>query len=145
MTSERGSGQNGDPQKPCKVTRHHATAVDFNLPEHMLAALLSTVTHAAAPAPLRTELTLTHIAAGKWRADYVFAKPVTAVELGAQAGRYRQQAWRALTPGVTLVAREDKESLRSAAPLTRLSVEISAYDDFAEGQYALIDRLSDGG
>lgn len=110
----------------------------------LLAALVGTA-HAATPAPLRTELTLTHIAADKWRADYVFAEPVTAVELGAQIGPYRKQAWRPLTPGVELVAHDDNEGLRSASPLTRLSVEISAYDDFAEGQYAPIDRFSDGG
>jgi hypothetical protein len=110
----------------------------------LVAALVGTA-HAATPAPLHTELTLTHIAADKWRADYVFAEPITAVELGAQAGPYRKQAWRPLTPGVELVAHDDNEGLRSASPLTKLSVEISAYDDFAEGQYAPIDRFSDGG
>lgn len=112
----------------------------------LLLAALAGAAHAAHPTPpVRTELTLTHIAADKWRADYVFAKPITAVELGAQIGAYRKQAWRPLTPGVELVAHEDKESLRSASPLTKLSVEISAYDDFADGQYAPIDRFSDGG
>ncbi|RNF83207.1 hypothetical protein [Montanilutibacter psychrotolerans] len=110
----------------------------------LLAALVGTV-HAAAPAPLPTKLTLTHIAADKWRADYVFAEPITAVELGAQVGPYRKQAWRPLTPGVELVADDGSEAMRSASPLTELSVEISAYDDFDEGQYAPIDRFSDGG
>lgn len=110
----------------------------------LLASLLG-IAHAAAPRPLRTELTLTHVGVDKWRADYVFAEPVTAVDLGDPVGPYRKQAWRVLTPGVDLVARADRESLRSARPLTRLSVEISAYDDFAEGQYAPINRFSDGG
>jgi hypothetical protein len=101
--------------------------------------------HAAAPTPVHTELTLTHLAADKWRADYVFAEPITAIDLGAQPGAYRKQAWRVLTPGVELVAHDDNEGLRSASPLKELSVEISAYDDFAEGQYAPIDRFSDGG
>ncbi len=110
----------------------------------LLAALVSTA-HAAAPAPWRTELTLTHIAPDKWRADYVFAEPVTTVEWGAPVGPYRKQAWRPLTPGVELVAHEDNEGMRSAAPLTQLSLEISAYDGFTLGQYAPIDRFSDGG
>jgi hypothetical protein len=110
----------------------------------LLAALAGTV-HAATPAPLRTELTLTRIAVDTWRADYIFAKPVTAIELGAQIGPYRSQAWCLLTPGVALVAHGDDESLRSAAPLTRLSIEISAYDAFVDGQYAPIGRFSDGG
>ena len=110
----------------------------------LFASLVGTA-RAAAPAPLHTELTLTHIAVDKWRADYVFAKPVTAVDLGARIGLYREQAWRLLTPGVRLVADDDTESLRSAAPLTRLSVEISAYDEFVDAQYAPIDRFSDGG
>lgn len=44
-----------------------------------------------------------------------------------------------------LVAHDDKEALRSASPLTRLGVEISAYDDFVDGRYAPSDRFSDGG
>lgn len=113
----------------------------------LLAALVTFggVARAAAPAPLRTELTLTHVAADKWRADYVFAEAVTAIELGAQVGPYRKTAWRALTPGVELVAKGDNESIRSARPLTRLSLEIRAYDGFTEGQYAPLARFSDGG
>jgi len=110
-----------------------------------LAGAASAQATQAAPAPLHTELTLTHIAADKWRADYVFAEPVTAVEWGAQVGPYRKQAWRSLTPGVELVAHEDNEGMRSAAPLTRLSLEVSAYDGFTEAQYSPIDRFSDGG
>jgi hypothetical protein len=110
----------------------------------LLATLMSTA-NAAAPAPLRTELTLTHVAADKWRADYVFSEPVTAIELGTQIGSYRKQAWRVLTPKVELVADGDNEGLRSAARLTRLSVEISAYDEFDLAQYAPINRFSDGG
>jgi len=111
----------------------------------LLFAVLASTAHAAPPRPLHTELTVTHIAADKWRADYVFAEPVTAVELGAQAGSYRLHAWRTLTQGVRLVTQDDKESMQSASPLTKLSVEISAYDNFAEGQYAPINRFSDGG
>lgn len=110
----------------------------------LLAALVGTV-HATAPAPLRTELTLTHVAPDKWRADYVFAEPITALQLGDQIGPYRSQAWRPLTPGVELVAHEDRESLRSASPLTRLSVEISAYGQVEPAHYAPINRFSDGG
>ena len=113
----------------------------------LLLAALANGAHAAAPgpAPLRTEITLTHIAADKWRADYVFAEPVTAMELGSQVGQYRRQAWRPLTPGVELVAVGDNESLRSAASITGLSVEIKLFDAFAEAQYAPTSRFSDGG
>lgn len=101
--------------------------------------------HAATPAPLHTELTVTHVAAEKWRADYVFAEPVTILELGPQVGLYRKQAWNILTPGVTLTAHEENESLHSTMPLTKLSVEISRYDDFDMAQYAPINHFSDNG
>jgi hypothetical protein len=111
----------------------------------LLLAALAGGAHAATPAPLRTEITLTHIAADRWRADYVFSEPVNAIELGSQVGQYRRQAWRPLTPGVELIVVDNKESLRSAASVTGLSVEIKAFDEFAEGQYAPINRFSDGG
>lgn len=119
----------------------------FSLPTGAawLLALLVGAAQATAPAPLHTELTLTHVAADKWRADYVFSEPVTAIDLGPQVGQYRRQAWLPLTAGVTLSSGDDREALRSAAALTRLSVEISAFDAFAEGQYAPINRFSDGG
>ena len=114
----------------------------------VLSILFSTLVgtaYAASPAPLRTELTLTHVAPDKWRADYVFAEPVTLVDLGEQVGPYRQQAWRPMTPGVELVASGDHDSLRSASPLTRLSVEISAYGQVDPAKYAPINHFSDGG
>jgi hypothetical protein len=111
----------------------------------LLAAVIGTEAHAAGAPALPTELTLTHVSADQWRADYVFAEPVTAIDLGAQVGLYREKAWRPLTPGVELVAKDGHESLVSAKPLSKLSVEIRAYDDFDEAQYAPIDRFSDGG
>lgn len=132
------------------IARDHRSRHGLRLPAIwacaglLLAALMGTA-RAATPAPLQTGLTLTHIAADKWRADYVFAEPVTAIELGAQVGSYRKQAWRPLTPGVELVADGDSEGLRSAQPLTTLSVEISPHDAFDEGNYAPINRFSNGG
>jgi hypothetical protein len=110
-------------------------------------AALAGGAHAAAPAAAlpRTEITLTRVAVDRWRADYVFAEPVSAIDLGSPVGQYRKQAWRALTPGVELIAADDKESLRSAVPITGLSVEIKAFDEFAENQYVPISRFSDGG
>src|SRR4051812_33852 len=64
----------------------------------MLLVFLAGAAAAGTPRPLHTELTLTHIAADRWRADYAFAEPVTQLDLGARAGSYRQQAWRVLTP-----------------------------------------------
>lgn len=110
----------------------------------VLAAFVGAV-QAAAPAPLRTGLTLTHVAPDKWRADYVFAEPVTSVDLGEQVGPYRQRAWRPLTPGVAWEASEDHDILRSASPLTRLSVEITAYGQVDPAKFAPINHFSDGG
>ncbi len=97
---------------------------------------------------LPTRLTLTHTATDTWRADYVMAEPVTAIDFGAAAQvlEFRKKAWRVLTPGVTLVERDGKE-LASAGgkPFTTLSVEIGTYKPFAQGSYAAINRFSDGG
>jgi hypothetical protein len=112
----------------------------------LLLAVFASTSLAADTPPLHTELTLTHVAADKWRADYVFAEPVTALDFGPQIGPYRQQAWRPLTAGVTLVADGGNEGLRtSGKPLRALSIEIDAYSAFAEKQYSPIDRFSDGG
>jgi hypothetical protein len=100
---------------------------------------------AATPTPLHTDLTLTHTAPGTWRADYVFDEPVSALELGPQVGAFRKEAWRPLSPGLTLVQRGNEEVLEIAGkPLSKLSIEIKAYRPFAEGNYSPINRFSNG-
>ena len=101
---------------------------------------------ASEPSPLHVELTLTHIAADKWRADYSFAEPITALDLGPQVGPYRKQSWRPLTPGLVLAEKGQDEGLRSEGkPVEKMSVEIKAYRPYAQGNYAPIDHFSDGG
>lgn len=112
----------------------------------LLMAFFTSTSEAANSLPLHTELTLTHVAADKWRADYVFAEPVTALDFGPQIGPYRRRAWRPVTDAVTLVADGENEGLRiTGKPLNALSIEISAYASFAQGHFAPIDHFSDGG
>ena len=108
--------------------------------------VLSPAVYARADTPLPVRFTLTHIAADTWRADYVLAEPVTSIELGAKAGAYRSRAWRMLTPGLSLVERDGQEALTSeGAPFSRVSIEVSLFLPYAEGNYTPFDRMSDGG
>lgn len=120
----------------------------------LLSALLLLCCYAGSPSPacaadakpLRTQLTLTHTAPGVWRADYVFAEPVTALELGQQVGPFRSQSWRVLTPGVALLPHGSDEALVVARkPVKAISIDIMSYRPFAEGTYAPINGFSDGG
>lgn len=96
--------------------------------------------------PVSVRLSLTHIAADKWRADYVFAEPIDILRLGPPVGAYRKQAWRVLTPGVMLDEVAGQESLRSVGkPMSVLSVEVSLYDALIIDNYTAFDRFSDGG
>jgi len=96
--------------------------------------------------PLPVQFKLTHIAPDKWRADYVLAEPVTRIDLGRKPGDYRKQAWRILTPGVSLVELPDQESISAdGKAFSKFSVEVSLFLPYAEKNYTPFDRMSDGG
>jgi hypothetical protein len=102
--------------------------------------------HAETTTPLPVQFKLTHIAADKWRADYVLAEPVTSINLGPPVGEYRKQAWRILTPGVALVALPEQESVSAGGKaFSAFSVEVSLFLPYEEGSYTAFDRMSDGG
>jgi hypothetical protein len=118
--------------------------------KRLLCILLSLVwlpaVHATAVSPLPARFRLTHIAADKWRADYVLAAPVSRIELGPKPGEYRANAWRILTPGLKLVALPDQEVISGGgASFSKFSVEVSLFLPYAEGSYTPFDRMSDGG
>jgi hypothetical protein len=106
----------------------------------------SAAAQADTPAPLPVHLKLTHISADKWRADYVLAEPVTSIDLGPRVGEYRQQAWRVLTPGLSLAELKGQESIGAGGrAFSAFSVEVSLFLPFLEGNYTAFDRMSDNG
>lgn len=111
-----------------------------------LFASLGQTARAATEAPVPARLNLTHVAADKWRADYVFSEAINSLQLGPAVAGYRKQAWRVLTPGVALVESDGQESLRSAGKaINTLSLEIKLHAPFALDNYTPMDRFSDGG
>jgi len=121
----------------------------MNIPLLRLLAILFLVipvAHAQPGAPVDAQLRLTHIAADKWRADYLLAEPVESIDLGPKVGNYRQQAWRILTPGVALTGQADQDTISAGGKnFSAFSVEVSLFLPYAEGNYTAFDRMSDGG
>ncbi len=87
---------------------------------------------------------LAHVAEGKWRVDYEFSEPITALEFST-VGDYRQTAWKVLTPAVRYQAGDNTEAYIADQPMQRLSLEVSAYGQFEPKNYAPNNRFSDGG
>lgn len=100
----------------------------------------------AAPAkPLDVRLHLTHLSSDKWRADYQFSEPVDSLHFN-RAGAYRTQAWRLLTPGLTLAARDNQEVISAGGKrFSSVSVEVALYLPYELDNYTAFDRFSDGG
>ena len=102
---------------------------------------------AAQAAGLVAEVRLSRIDEDTWRADYVFARPVTSLRLD-RVGNFRQEAWKPLSPGVFLatdLAAEADVLSMAGRPFRQLSVEIKRYDVLIPKQYLAVDRFSDGG
>ncbi|MES2127836.1 MAG: hypothetical protein V4463_11245 [Pseudomonadota bacterium] len=101
--------------------------------------------HADAGKPINARLHVTHLSSDKWRADYVLSEPVEAVQFDP-AGAYRAQAWRVLTPGMSLEKRDEQERISAGGKrFTAFSVEISLYLPYDLDKYTAFDRFSDGG
>ena len=110
-----------------------------------LFASLAQPANAEAGKPIEARLHVTHVSADKWRADYELSEPVDAIRFDP-AGAYRAQAWRVLTPGLTLEKRDDQERISGAGkPFASFSVEISLFLPYDLDKYTAFDRFSDGG
>lgn len=94
--------------------------------------------------PLKVDVR--HVANDKWRVDYQFTQPVTAITMPTVAD-YRQRAWKILTPGMRLeaVGEQDVIAATSGKPFMAASVEITTFDGFAPKDYASFTRFTDGG
>lgn len=94
---------------------------------------------------LAVTVDVSHVGKDKWRVDYRFAQPVTAVKL-ASVGDYRQKAWKMLTAGMRLSAEPEFDTIATnGKPFRVASVEISTFDGLAPKQYAPFNRFSNGG
>ncbi len=99
-----------------------------------------------ANAVVQAQLRLIHISADKWRADFSFAEPVTAVQFWQQFGDYRKTTWRVLTPGIRLEQQGSQDRLTADGKLiAKVSVEIELYLPFQEDGGTLFNRFSNGG
>lgn len=100
----------------------------------------------AQPLPrLAAEVDVSHVGKDRWRVEYRFERPVTAVRL-EPVGDYRQAAWKVLTPGMALRTDAQSDLLTAdGKPFSRASVEISTFDGLAPKTYAPFTRFSDGG
>ena len=100
----------------------------------------------AGPGPgLAVTVDVSHVGKDKWRVDYRFSQPVTAVKL-ASVGEDRHKAWKMLTAGVRLKADPEFDIIASdGKPFRVASVEIDTFDGRPEKQYAPFNRFSDGG
>jgi hypothetical protein len=95
---------------------------------------------------LAARVTITRLAADRWRVDYEFGEPVAGVVYDPPVAGYREQAWRPATPGVRLVLRDGDEALVSSdSALMRLSVEVHRHGAFAHDRYSPQVPYSDGG
>ncbi|KFN42604.1 hypothetical protein [Arenimonas oryziterrae] len=112
----------------------------------LLLLLLPCGAIAAEPAPVKGSLTLRHVSADVWQADYRFSEAVDAVDFGPAVVNFRREAWTVATPGVELAGDADNELLRSTgAPFKSLRVAVHQYNPWAHNAYVPMDRHSDGG
>src|SRR4051812_29541026 len=85
-------------------------------------ALVLPAARAESSATLDAQLQLTHLSADKWRVDYTLAEPVSSINFGPHTGDYRKQAWRVLTPEMTLAANTADDVISGGGKLfTRFS------------------------
>jgi hypothetical protein len=123
-----------------------STAVHLRLLTLLFLIVCSFQAARAAPAkPLDARLHLTHLSADKWRADYEFSEPVESLHFN-RVGAYRSQAWRLLTPGLTLETRNNQEVITAGGKrFPSISVEVALYLPYELDNYTAFDRFSDGG
>ena len=98
------------------------------------------------PAAVTGTLSLRHVSADVWQADYKLSEAVDAIEFGPKVVDFRRAAWTLVTPRVELADDAGKESVRgTGAPFKALRLTVRQYDQWAHDAYVPMDRHSDGG
>ena len=101
--------------------------------------------HAEEQPGLAVSMDVHHVAKDLWRVDYRFAQPVTAVKLHS-IGKFRQQEWKVLTPGVGMKSGEDADVIAAKGkPFKTVSVQIRTFDGWSPKEYVSFNRFGDGG
>jgi len=101
--------------------------------------------HAEEQPGLAVAVDVHHVAKDLWRVDYRFAQPVTAVKLHS-IGKFRQQEWKVLTPGMGMASSEDFDVLAAKGkPFRMASVQIRTFDGWSPKEYVSFNRFGDGG
>jgi len=101
--------------------------------------------HAEEQPGLAVAVDVHHVAKDLWRVDYRFAQPVTAVKLHS-IGKFRQQEWKVLTPGMGLKSSEDSDVIAAKGkPFKTASVQIRTFDGWSPKEYTSFNRFGDGG
>jgi hypothetical protein len=86
-----------------------------------------------------------HVAQDLWRVDYRFAQPVSAIKLHS-IGKFRQQEWKVLTPGIGMKSDEDFDVIAARGkPFKVASVQIRTFDGWSPKEYVSFNRFGDGG
>ncbi len=101
--------------------------------------------HAEEQPKLSVAVDVRHVAKDLWRVDYRFAQAVTAVKLPS-IGKFRQQEWKVLTPGMDMKSSADFDVIASKGrPFKAASVEIRTFDGWSPKEYVSFNRFGDGG
>lgn len=96
--------------------------------------------------PVSGTLTLRHVSADSWQADYRFSEAINVMELGPAIVDFRRDAWTIATPGLTFAADAGNEEVRSARePFDSLRIGIRLYEAWSHDAYVPMDRHTDGG
>jgi hypothetical protein len=96
--------------------------------------------------PVKATVTVTRLAAGRWRVDYAFGTPVSGILFGPPVAGCRARAWRPAAAGVRLDTLEGSEALvAERGAVSRMSVEIGRHSAFDHGRYAPQIPFTDGG
>ncbi|MTW09763.1 hypothetical protein GM658_04055 [Pseudoduganella eburnea] len=106
---------------------------------------VSPLVHAEEQPGLAVAVDVHHVAKDLWRVDYRFAQPVTAVKLHS-IGKFRQQEWKVLTPGMRMTSDPDSDVIASKGkPFKTASVQIRTFDGWSPKEYVSFNRFGDGG
>lgn len=106
---------------------------------------IAPLVHAEQQAGLAVAIDVRHVAKDLWRVDYRFAQAVTAVKLHS-IGKFRQQEWKVLTPGMDMKSGADFDVIASKGkPFKAASVEIRTFDGWSPKEYVSFNRFGDGG
>ncbi|MGE3757069.1 MAG: hypothetical protein AB7H97_04895 [Pseudobdellovibrionaceae bacterium] len=91
------------------------------------------------------QVTMEHLSKrDAWKVTFHTSEPTSNLIFDRQINRFRTKTWKPLTPGISVIEKDNQEQIVSASPFQDASFEFDSYYEMTPKDYEFFQAFSDG-